>query len=89
MGLLAKLLHRPEGSEFAEESDRSSVDEGACQHLVLTPRWDSVDDMGHEERATGYHCEACNADFTAEQGWALRSNEGERIRDGVLPESLN
>lgn len=89
MGLLEKLLHRPEAPESPQESDASTMEDTACPHLALVPRWDSVADMGHEDRVTGYHCEGCNTDFTAEEGWALRANEGNRIREGVPPDSLN
>jgi hypothetical protein len=31
----------------------------ACSHLVLLPRWDRLEDMGHEEKIVGYTCDAC------------------------------
>ncbi|MHB8577882.1 MAG: hypothetical protein ACYDCQ_21430 [Dehalococcoidia bacterium] len=52
----------------------------ACPHTVLLPRWDAAGDIGHEERATGYTCEACQQQFTAADGRALRQTEAARVR---------
>ena len=46
--------------------------EGECQHLVLLPRWDSVDDMGNEEKIVGYDCNTCKASFTLKEAENLR-----------------
>jgi hypothetical protein len=35
----------------------------ACQHVSLLPRWDSVEDMGKEDRAAYFVCEACGERF--------------------------
>ncbi len=35
-----------------------------CIHGVLIASWDRLEDMGHEERATHYRCEACGQIFT-------------------------
>lgn len=43
-----------------------------CSHLVLTPRWDSVGDIGHEERAVGYRCASCSASLTPEEASDVR-----------------
>jgi hypothetical protein len=43
-----------------------------CPHTRLLPRWDSVQDMGKEEKATGYVCEGCGQIFTPE---GMRSRE--------------
>jgi hypothetical protein len=47
---------------------------------MLTPRWDSLDDIGHEDRATSFHCESCDRFFSLEETQELRRNEAERIR---------
>lgn len=51
-----------------------------CPHTTLVPRWDSVADMGHEEKATGYTCQGCDQSFTAAEGHALQETEAERLR---------
>ena len=65
MGLLGKLLRKPVEAE--------SLTPTICSHRILLARWDNVDDMGHEERITGYKCEACGELFTAEAGRELMS----------------
>ena len=65
MGLLGKLLKKPVEQETLTAS--------TCSHRILLARWDSVEDMGHEERITGYKCEGCGELFTADAGRQLRS----------------
>lgn len=86
MNLLDTLLHRTQAPPSTIEA---AMEQTNCPHLALIARWDSVADMGHEERATSYHCETCGEDFTAAEGRMLRASEGERIRMSSPPESLN
>ena len=51
----------------------------ACPHTVLAPRWDNAQDMGHEDRATAFTCNACDQSFTPEEVRTLRSTESERL----------
>ena len=44
-----------------------------CAHAILTPRWDSVQDIGHEDKAIGYSCSACSQRFSLEEAAALRA----------------
>jgi hypothetical protein len=64
MGILGKLLKKPEA-----EAPPAPV----CSHRVLIARWDRIEDMGHEDRITGYKCETCDETFTAEAGRELMS----------------
>ncbi len=64
MGLLDKLFGR-------RGADEKPVDAGACPHASLTARWDAPEDMGDLERASGFRCEACGADFSGEEGRRL------------------
>jgi len=43
------------------------------------PRWDNVDDIGHEERATGYRCDTCGSEFTPAEAQELRRTEAARL----------
>ena len=52
----------------------------ACPHTTLTPRWDSVADMGKEEQIAGYTCQGCNQSFTPAEGRTLLATEAERLR---------
>ena len=48
-----------------------------CSHVSLVARWDSIEDMGREDRATSFVCEACGAAFSPEAGRKLRGEAGE------------
>jgi hypothetical protein len=57
MRILPKLFDKhveEEGPSY--ESPPTAVD---CPHTILTARWDSVEDMGDESRATSFVCESC------------------------------
>ena len=74
MGLLDKILGR---SQKLEAKPSVQV---ACLHTALAPRWDKAEDIGHEERATSFMCDACHQSFTAEETQALRQTESERLK---------
>ncbi len=74
MSLLDKLLHR------TKPVVRPTVASGPCLHITLVPKWDTVADMGHEDRASGYTCDSCGQSVTAAEGRALRESEAERLR---------
>jgi hypothetical protein len=38
-----------------------------CEHRALTPRWDSVADMGLPSKVTEYRCESCGTTFSREE----------------------
>ena len=62
MGLLGKLLKKP---------DAGTITAPSCSHRVLIARWDNPEDIGHEDRVTGYRCESCQELFTAGMGHEL------------------
>ncbi len=78
MGLMSKLFGK--GQEIPEAAPGVSL----CPHTTMTPRWDRAEDIGHEDRATGWHCEGCGEMFTAEEGRQIRDQAGDRLRD-TLP----
>ena len=51
-----------------------------CPHTTLVPRWDSVADMGKEDKVTSYTCDACQERFSAADGHALRATEAARVQ---------
>lgn len=53
----------------------------ACPHVTLVPRWDNVEDMGIEARATGFTCDACQVSFTPAEASALRRTEVDRLNE--------
>ena len=59
MSMLSKL--------FGHHDDKP-VEDVACPHRVLTPRWDSAEDIGSHERATQFVCESCGESFPGDEG---------------------
>ncbi len=49
------------------------VEAPPCPHSALTPRWDSVSDMGKDDLATRFVCEGCHQEFTPDQARELRT----------------
>jgi hypothetical protein len=62
-----------------EESTATMEPAPECLHVALIPHWDNLDDIGHEDRATSYLCEACTTVFTAEDAHHLRETEVARL----------
>jgi hypothetical protein len=76
MGLLSKLRGRPETTE-----QPVALEAPPCPHVALLPHWDSLDDMGHEDKAVYFYCDSCGQQFSPDEARALRDTEAERIRD--------
>ena len=74
MGLLAKLRGQSTPSASAP------ADDPPCPHVTLVPRWDTVADMGHEDKISSYLCDGCQQTFTAAEGRELRQTEAERLK---------
>ena len=53
----------------------------SCPHVALVPRWDRLDDMGKEDRVSGYDCEGCGAHFTPDEATTLRATEASRLAE--------
>ena len=51
-----------------------------CPHTVLTPHWNSLDQMGNPEAVSSYVCESCQESFSRHEGGQLIENEAERLR---------
>ncbi len=75
MGFLNRILHRKEAGASAV-----GVAEKECPHVALVPHWDSVDDIGINDRIVRYECESCRAAFTREEGEHLQTAGAERLR---------
>ena len=74
MGLLNKLFGG-KGKESAAESTIAVE----CPHAVLVPRWENVQDMGHEDKITRFMCEACKEEFAPDVAKQLRETINERM----------
>lgn len=80
MKWLNKLLDR--GGDKAPEA-AVAEDVPVCEHVALVARWESAEDIGKDERASGYKCEACGAEFTPTEAQRLRATEAARIKQRI------
>ena len=76
MGFFKKLFGSHE-----EQSSTATLEPPVCPHVTLTPRWESVDDMGNDDLATGYTCEGCGEQFSPAEGHELQRHQAERVRE--------
>ena len=86
MGVFDKLF----GGGGKKES--VAVEAPPCPHTALIPRWDNVHDMGREDLASGFVCEACHDEFTPAEASALREGSvTERLvyQDAAEDSNLN
>ena len=75
MGLFDKLF----GGGKAKQGQIAVAEVVDCPHALMVPRWESVKDMGHEDRATRYMCEACHKEFTPEEAKQVAATIAERM----------
>lgn len=80
MSWLDRLVHPRQSRSGKRDVMLAPAQPRSCPHVTLFPRWDSVADVGHEARATSYHCDGCGSDFSPADAAQLRSTEAERIR---------
>lgn len=85
MGLLDKLFGRKKDAE-PEASEAAVATE--CPHTALVPRWDQAEDMGKDDRISRYVCEACQREFSSEEGARILAEEESRLKalEGTRPE---
>ena len=84
MGFLDRLFGKQRAIEERAghrlQRQTAAVEVPACPHTAITARWDSVADMGKEDKVTGYSCQGCEQSFTAAEGRALKQHEAERVQ---------
>jgi hypothetical protein len=73
MGILSKLFKHGESA--------AAVADVQCPHVVLTPRWDRIEDIGKDELSSSYHCESCGVTLTGEEGRRLRGGQSGSTAD--------
>ena len=84
MGLLDRLRGRR--SSGVQKPADVPAETAACAHVILVPRWDSTADMGNDDKASGWRCDACGASFTPSEAQELRANEAERVKSALSTE---
>jgi hypothetical protein len=75
MGILDRLF----GGRQDEEAQQSPADAAECIHGVLVPHWETVDDIGKDDRVTSYRCESCHVTFSREEGQRLQEAAARRL----------
>jgi hypothetical protein len=65
MGIFDKIL--------GGKKESIGLETPPCPHAVLLPRWDSVADMGIEDRVTSFTCESCHEVFSPGDARELQS----------------
>jgi hypothetical protein len=76
MGWLGKIFGRG-GATITRTTEQVAAD---CPHVTLSARWDNVQDMGQEDKATSYICATCSQRFTPEEAAAHRESQTRAIR---------
>jgi hypothetical protein len=56
-----------------------------CPHVTLVAHWENAADLGHQDRASWFQCEACGTRFTPDEVARLRETEARRLRE-YIPE---
>jgi hypothetical protein len=75
MGLLGKIF----GGGSKKPAAAAETITLECPHAVLVPRWENVQDMGIEAKATRWMCESCKNIFTPEEANTLRETLAARV----------
>jgi hypothetical protein len=67
---------------FGRKKNQSTLieDKPECLHIGLTARWDNIDDMGNEDKATSFVCATCSAEFTPEEARGIRAKQADQLR---------
>ena len=84
MGWLERFRGRP--SSEVQKPAAVPAETAACAHVTLVARWDSTADMGNDDKASGWVCDACGASFTPSEAQALRASEAERVKSALRTE---
>lgn len=79
MRLLNRIRHQPENTA----TPATSPEEVSCLHTALAPRWDTLSDMGDEQKVSAWVCASCGGTFTPERERELRASEAERVRQAI------
>ncbi len=84
MTVLDRLLGRhPEPDDRHQAQGAPSPSPAAeCAHGAMTPRWDAIEDMGHEDRASSFVCEACHSTLTPAEAERARAETVARLHLG-------
>lgn len=85
MGILDKLFGRNKRTATVTRT-REEI-QADCPHTTLLARWDSVEDMGKNDKATKFICDSCHAEFSPNQTDTIREGHAERLRVSLAEEA--
>jgi hypothetical protein len=68
-------------SKAPATTTKAAADAASCLHAALAPRWDRAEDIGRDDLASSFRCDACQTTFTREEAEALREREAERLKE--------
>ena len=74
MGLFSKRSE-------TKEHDAELIASVECPHGTLTPRWDSLGDMGDVTKVSTYSCDSCKETFPREEGERRRTEGVQRFKE--------
>lgn len=77
--MLDRLFGRRTGDD-RHHTQPDASEHAACAHVAMTPRWDRAEDMGHEDRASSFVCDACHEALTPAEAQLARSASVNRLR---------
>ncbi|MDA0301541.1 MAG: hypothetical protein O2822_03365 [Chloroflexi bacterium] len=79
------MLDRLFGRKTADDRRHTRGDASGpaeCPHGALTPRWDRIEDMGHDDRTSSFVCDSCHQALTPVEAEQARRAAAERLRRG-------
>ena len=83
MSVLDRLLGRhPESDRRRAPGSAVASTTAECAHVAMTPRWDQIGDMGHEDRASSFVCDACHSTLTPAEAERARAETAARLHLG-------
>lgn len=74
MGILDRLF----GGKKKEEEEKifeQAAEDAECPHTALVAEWETAEEMGHEDKISGYRCEGCGAHFSREEGEKIKESQ--------------
>lgn len=84
MGFIGKLFgHQDEDLGTVQVLERPEAE--ICLHTAAAPEWDSLDDMGKEDRVARFRCPACGEVFEAAEYRRLQERDSERLAHVMEP----
>ena len=62
-----------------KKGSAATIEVPECPHAALVPRWENVQDMGQEAKASHFLCDACHKEFTPAEAAELREGVKDRL----------